>query len=200
MIDTSCSIYLDNMLPVTILVFNMMIIYSHACEIVRFYVSRAEHSSLKQMAYTDALTGIPNRNKCQKRFEEINNMEVGTFGVILFDINGLKHVNDTFGHTSGDELICTFANVLKLIFEEDGMFFGRMGGDEFIVIVDEDNIDNIENLMESMQNYTEHINSTDVYKFSIKYSYGISLCDRTRNNDIWKKIAQADTNMYVMKK
>lgn len=199
-VNSSYSIHFDKLLPLAMLAFNAIVFYGHIREIIRFYVSRAEHNSLEQLAYTDALTGIPNRNKCQNKLEEINNLEVGMFGIVLFDINGLKHINDTFGHTSGDELICAFANVLKAIFEGEGLFYGRMGGDEFIVITDEEYIDNIEIMMGKMKAYTDHINSTDVHKFSIKYSYGISICDRTRNNDIWKKIAQADANMYEMKK
>ena len=59
------------------------------------------------------------------------------FGIFSFDLNNLKKINDNMGHTYGDDLISGFARILKETFEKEAVV-GRMGGDEFIVIIRSD--------------------------------------------------------------
>lgn len=189
----------DNTLPYIVIIMVMLFVYKYASDLVESREDKAQILILEKLAYVDALTGIANRNKCEKTFQDINEVSVGLFKLIMFDINGLKYVNDTFGHSYGDELIQGFAKALKNVFTKEGIFVGRMGGDEFVVILNEENIPNEEMLLDNLCKYVKYVNSTNVHKYDIKYSYGTSLCDRTRNNDIWKKYSKADSNMYAMK-
>lgn len=163
--------------------------------ITRFKV-KVQVVFLENLAYVDPLTGLANRNMCEKKFDEIDNISVGQFELIMFDVRGLKYINDNFGHKSGDELIVVFAKALKMVFGEKGSFVGRMGGDEFVVIVEEENIDETFYMMLNLDKYLAHINSQNKYKFNIAYHHGTAICDRTRNHSVWKKYSEADSNMY----
>ena len=72
---------------------------------------------LEQRAYTDARTGLPNRSACK---EILNNNEIisSPTACIIFDLNNLKFINDTMGHSAGDRLIVKFAGLLRSVFPE----------------------------------------------------------------------------------
>ena len=93
--------------------------------------------AIHHIAYTDGLTGLSNRTHMNEWIEsELEKVRKGaSAGSVLFiDLDDLKTVNDTFGHTFGDAIIVEAANRIKSIFCE-GAFVGRFGGDEFLVIV-----------------------------------------------------------------
>ena len=88
---------------------------------------------LEQRAYTDAHTGLPNKGACK---ELLSNKEIISepTACIMFDLNNLKTVNDTMGHSAGDQLILNFARLLRNVIPEKD-FVGRYGGDEFMVVI-----------------------------------------------------------------
>ena len=92
-----------------------------------------QNKLLEQRAYTDARTGLPNRSACK---EILNNNEIisSPTACIIFDLNNLKFINDTMGHSAGDRLIVKFAGLLRSVFPEKD-FVGRYGGDEFMVVI-----------------------------------------------------------------
>lgn len=81
-------------------------------------------------AYHDGLTGLYNRVYYN---QALNQHTENDFSLLVFDLNRLKYVNDTFGHLAGDEMICAAADYLRRIFGPDGIV-ARIGGDEFAVI------------------------------------------------------------------
>ncbi len=88
-------------------------------------------SQLEQLSYEDALTGLHNRNRYFARLNELRHMSMSSLGVIFLDVNGLKQVNDLYGHSVGDEIIKRAASHLKSLFPDD---IYRIGGDEFVVL------------------------------------------------------------------
>lgn len=96
-------------------------------------VTVAHSEVLERMAYTDELTGIYNRRKCEEVLDEMDHQKQAC-GIFYFDLNNLKQINDTYGHEKGDELIKCFATSLQEAFENRGVVC-RMGGDEFIAII-----------------------------------------------------------------
>lgn len=95
------------------------------------------NNQLKDVATTDGLTGLDNRlafNDMLKAIEH-ESCRKDNWIMYMFDVNGLKYINDTFGHPAGDELIKSAANVLKFVFGNDGHCF-RIGGDEFVILID----------------------------------------------------------------
>lgn len=95
---------------------------------------RQTEEKLTFMSYHDSLTGLHNRVFFEKRIAELDDPAFLPLSIINADINGLKLVNDTFGHKQGDVLLKKFARILQGIEAETRHVF-RWGGDEFIVIL-----------------------------------------------------------------
>ena len=102
---------------------------------------RKRTSALQDLAYRDSLTGLPNRrfftwyleqNLAMRMANRRRGSQVNR--VVLFDLNGFKAVNDTYGHEAGDELLKFIAVTLTAYLPSDALL-ARLGGDEFVVMV-----------------------------------------------------------------
>src|ERR1041384_3065702 len=107
-----------------------------AAVIVRRGMSDRENRHLLEQVRTDALTGLNNRGRLQVDlpvyFAEAS--ERKPLALILLDLNGFKHYNDTFGHPAGDGLLVRLGATLLETLGEDGVAY-RIGGDEFCVLL-----------------------------------------------------------------
>lgn len=92
---------------------------------------RSTIEKLNYLSETDELTGTYNRNKFNSVLYELRK-KPGHFGIIYADVNGLKKVNDTYGHKKGDELLQNASAFLRSFF---GNRIYRVGGDEFVIIM-----------------------------------------------------------------
>lgn len=120
----------------------------------------------RKEARTDALCGVGNRKAVDETLQfMISRYQSGkqTFGVMLIDIDHFKRINDTFGHQAGDDVLSSISKALKeCVRPED--FVGRLGGDEFIIILEGLNAENA-NLVGT------RVRSTiELYDFSIANS------------------------------
>ncbi|SCE63625.1 diguanylate cyclase (GGDEF) domain-containing protein [Micromonospora haikouensis] len=91
---------------------------------------------LRRLAYTDQLTGLPNRLTFTRRLRRALR-DGPPVAVLLLDLDGFKQVNDRFGHVTGDDLLTSIAGRMKAAVADDGTVV-RLGGDEFAVLVDGD--------------------------------------------------------------
>lgn len=91
---------------------------------------RAEQE-LSRLSYHDMLTSFYNRNRYMEDIETLKNNHE-KIGVIFLDINGLKDINDVYGHGKGDELIIQAAQYMKEVFSDAWIY--RIGGDEFVIL------------------------------------------------------------------
>lgn len=153
----------------------------------------------KQMANTDTLTDLNNRNALildQGKFNEMirNNYQVG---IAMFDVNDLKYVNDTYGHDQGDIMIKSAASIINKSFGEYGKCY-RVGGDEFICVIVNEEIEEVYNkaLDEFLKNVNVYNKKKDT-KHTIQIAYGFYHSDKEFVDDMWKK---ADELMYDKKK
>ncbi|GAA3821636.1 putative bifunctional diguanylate cyclase/phosphodiesterase [Cellulomonas soli] len=92
---------------------------------------------LSRTAFTDALTGLPNRHAVDKHLAEIleqANVERTRVALVYCDVDGFKSVNDKHGHARGDDLLIRVGHFLRAACL-DGWFVGRLGGDEFVLVV-----------------------------------------------------------------
>jgi diguanylate cyclase (GGDEF)-like protein len=104
--------------------------------IIRLTMSDRENRRLLEQVRTDPLTGLGNRGRMQVDLEgacERAGAERGAM-LYLFDLNGFKRYNDTFGHPAGDELLTRLGTGLRAAVGDDGSAY-RIGGDEFVVLV-----------------------------------------------------------------
>ena len=88
---------------------------------------------LETLAYTDSLTGIPNRRAVTQQIEKALNSS-NKLGLLFLDIDDFKQVNDELGHDAGDKLLIQFTNRIKNILSSNTIF-GRLSGDEFVIII-----------------------------------------------------------------
>lgn len=115
-----------------IALFILILGYSAVRQILREHENVIEEQTLRRLAYTDMMTGLPNRTAFEERMEIFRSS--GEKPVIaVVDINNLKYINDTFGHKSGDDAICRIGKALSGSFEENAEIF-RIGGDEFCLL------------------------------------------------------------------
>jgi diguanylate cyclase (GGDEF)-like protein len=107
-----------------------------AAVIVRLAISDRENRVLLEQVRTDELTGLGSRGSLQVELEArcAKATEAEPIAVLLFDLNGFKHYNDSFGHPAGDELLAELGRRLRAVLEGNGLGY-RMGGDEFCVIL-----------------------------------------------------------------
>lgn len=184
-----------SVIPLGTLVFIVMLLVSYLFFLYDMVMSKAEKETLTKMAYHDALSGLYNRAKCDEEFKRLDKRS-GDFAIISFDLNGLKSTNDNLGHAMGDLLLQSFGEILQDSFSDFGKVF-RMGGDEFLVIVEGEKISLIDRGVNRMLRL-EQERSVD-YPFSIDTSYGIARKSECPEKLCEKVLQIADQRMYEMK-
>jgi diguanylate cyclase (GGDEF)-like protein len=104
--------------------------------IVRLAMSDRENKALLEQVRTDPLTGLANQGRMQVDLplRAAHASEEDPLLLLLFDLNGFKHYNDTFGHPAGDDLLARLGRELRDAVGEDGVAY-RIGGDEFCVLL-----------------------------------------------------------------
>ena len=152
--------------------------------------------ALEKMAYVDAHTGLPNKSRCE---EILNDTEVirETTACMMFDLNNLKIVNDTKGHSAGDQLIFEFAQLLRRVIPKEE-FVGRYGGDEFMAVIYDTNKQEIEKILEKLRIEVEQHNHNENTE-AISYAHGWALSNEYENCSMQLLFDRADCYMYENK-
>ena len=156
---------------------------------------------VSQLAYRDGLTGIGNRTAFQEHLVDLEKVkdEIPAVGILMFDVNDLKYVNDNLGHHLGDRMLVQSAEIIKIAFSGCDCF--RIGGDEFSVLAAGDNVEKqCEQGIEQFKNLMQEFNDgTKPFRISIAYGYAIYNEESAGNKlmDIYQK---ADMLMYENKK
>lgn len=156
-----------------------------------------EYNTLENVVYTDALTGLYNRNFCEEEFDDLDKNK-HVYALIKLDINNVKYINETYGREQGDRYIKYFANIIQNIYGRYGTV-ARLGGDEFIVIIKNASTLNVDILIERMQNKIDTINSK-IRIHDISTAYGVSTYDADKTESSREALRLADARMYQKKK
>lgn len=156
---------------------------------------KREKDELLNIAYVDTLTKICNRTRLDKEIRELAKEE--NYAIISFDLNDLKEVNDKYGHNMGDKLIKGFATIMDKCFGDRGIV-GRMGGDEFLAVVNGMGRSNIDSRLLTMEALLAAERKKDTrLPFSVSYGYVMSIDYPGMSALELCKIA--DKKMYEMK-
>ena len=155
-----------------------------------------QNKLLEQKAYTDSRTGLPNRSSCK---EILNNKEIikEPTAYIVFDLNNLKFINDTMGHSAGDKLIVNFAALLRNVLPEKD-FVGRYGGDEFMVIVHNTDKSEVHEILKRIYMEKDRLNSNG-NELPIDFACGWAISDDYKDSTIQILFDRADSYMYKNK-
>lgn len=161
----------------------------------------SEYEQLSKEATIDELTGILNRNAGKKKLEEmLGRMEKEEiFTVVLYDINGLKWVNDTYGHIEGDRLLVFIAQAIDQILEKKDFIF-RLSGDEFIIVFRDKGVAETEKWMEDFQRRLTEEKKRAGFHYDVSFSYGMAVVNEQQNLTVSDVLSIADTQMYIQKR
>ena len=141
------------------------------------------------LATRDILTKIYNRNYFENYIKEIGDLRVG---VIMCDIDGLKLINDAFGHLEGDKLLINFAAHLNSSFTEDLVV--RLGGDEFAVLTIDKSLDDLEEYEKKIKQYV-----SDLFMFGISIDVSIGYAVKEVDGNFHDAFIRAENIMYRRK-
>lgn len=167
---------------------------------VLFGQRHIKQNTIKFFSEYDQHTMVLNRRAGLKKAKDIisglNNYN--TVSVVFIDINGLKTVNDTLGHTAGDELILSVVNGIKSSIHSSDIVM-RMGGDEFLLILPHKKNIDIEFIWDRIKSYYDTINEKENRAYVISAAHGISF-PYNKNTTLDDMINDADKKMYAEKK
>lgn len=152
---------------------------------------------LEQKAYIDIHTGLPNKGSCE---ELLNNREIlrEPTACVIFDLNNLKTVNDTRGHSAGDQLILSFARLLRRVIPEKH-FVGRYGGDEFMAVIYHTDRQEVEGILDSLRREADAANR-DGNQLPLSYAYGWAISADYEGCIMQTLLDKADYCMYENKR
>jgi len=149
------------------------------------------------LAYRDSLTGVKNKTAYQdavKRIEEQMRTERANFAVVVLDLNGLKRVNDTYGHDFGDMMIIEACRIICRTFKRSPVY--RIGGDEFVVILENDDFDNYQELLRGLEISIDEYNRSSGKEEKISIARGIAIYDMEIDLIFGNVFKRADEAMY----
>ncbi len=160
------------------------------------------HERLQRVAAIDALTGLVNRRFGLERLGEEFSRAVRSkepLGVILFDIDHFKSVNDTYGHQAGDKVLRTVSETARSVLR-DGDTLMRYGGEEFLAVLPGAGSDDLDQLGERIRREVESCVTVDQHQeIHVTVSLGAVAFPSTDVTDIDDLVRHADAAMYVAK-
>ncbi len=154
---------------------------------------------IRNRAYNDSLTGIKNRAFFEEEIIRMQNSlkSFKPVSIVCIDVDGLKIINDTFGHATGDELLSNAAELLTQIFI-NGDVVARVGGDEFCIILPNTDFNKAKWKCESLSELVKKHNSGKPF-IPISISIGYSEFDENEDDSLYDTYKRADNSMYEYK-
>ena len=183
--------------PIGALMLIVLMLEAFCIVMMKRAVEDMEREKLYEMAYQDALTNLKNRAWCEKIMQEYEDSH-NPVSIINIDLNYFKHVNDTYGHAKGDELLIHFAEILKAAFPYPACV-GRMGGDEFIVILDYETEGELEAKIQNLNKIVTEWNQKTTEDKQISFASGFASNENDMTRSVWKVYEAADHKMYEYK-
>ncbi|MFW5864582.1 MAG: HD domain-containing phosphohydrolase [Candidatus Izemoplasmataceae bacterium] len=154
---------------------------------------RLKQRRIEYLSIHDYLTGLYNRRYYAEMINNLDNELNYPLSIIMIDMNGLKIINDAYGHKSGDEALILTSNVLKDIFKTKNI--ARIGGDEFSVILTNTNHVMMQKLISKL---TKKIASIKVEAVTLSFALGYALKESS-DQDVGEVLKIAEDEMYQRK-
>ena len=155
---------------------------------------RKLEKKLTRLSFHDELTGLYNRRFYETEIARLNTKRNYPLTLLMGDVNGLKIINDSFGHLIGDNLLKTTANVFKNACRTDDIIV-RLGGDEFLIVLPSTNLKQAENLADRIKN---KLQTHKIEGIGISISFGYASLT-LENQSIERVFIAAENAMYQNK-
>ena len=154
---------------------------------------RHHQEQLQYISMHDGLTGLYNRGYFEEEMKRIGLRRNGTVGLIICDVDGLKLINDTLGHETGDQILKATADILRNAFRDSDVI-ARIGGDEFAIILAPASVDTVKKSIERIRDGMSLFNNqTERVFLSISMGWALSSDTNETPTYLYK---EADSNMY----
>lgn len=152
---------------------------------------RTFEQKLRYLSFHDALTGVYNRAFLDERLARLEDSRVRPICILMADVDGLKRVNDTFGHDAGDQLIIDAAAAIKGAVRTEDVV-ARLGGDEFVVVMQGMSLD------AAIQLEGRILERAQTLRDELRISTGVAVADP--GDLLLDVIRAADVRMYEEKR
>ncbi|MGG0449194.1 EAL domain-containing protein [Priestia megaterium] len=178
---------------------------NHLSHFLKTYVDDLKKSQEESEyhAYHDFLTGLPNRRyfkeELNRRLIESKEKSIRHVAVLFMDIDRFKDINDTLGHSKGDQLIQLIANRIKECLPPANNFLTRQGGDEFVILFSDFTPEEVEGITEKIMAYVQQPCYIDNDEVFVSISSGLSFYPEHSTN-LDTLITYADVAMYASKR
>ncbi len=169
---------------------------THCCLISMTDISKRKENEerVKYLSFHDSLTGAYNRAFFEEELQRLDTDRNLPISIIMADLNGLKLINDTFGHQTGDELLKASVQILqKLTRQED--IVARVGGDEFVILLPRTSEKQAQDMTSRI---IEECRTTELNGIKVSISLGVA-CKEDPDTDINKIRSLSDERMYSKK-
>jgi diguanylate cyclase (GGDEF)-like protein/PAS domain S-box-containing protein len=148
---------------------------------------------LMHMSLHDPLTGLYNRTYFEEEMRRLEGDRYAPVGIVVCDVDGLKLVNDTLGHSKGDELLKLTSDIIKKCFRKEDAI-SRIGGDEFAAVLPKSSLPVVEKAYRRIQEAVANYNMENIeVPLSLSVGFSVSGEKNVSMGDIFK---EADNNMY----
>lgn len=154
------------------------------------------NEKLKYYSIRDYLTGLYNRTYFEEELKKFDGEYVKNIGLVVCDVDGLKFINDTFGHLAGDDILKNTAAILNKYFSPDSII-ARIGGDEFAILL----INSDDKFIEkACSNISKEVLRCDDENLNVNASISVGYAYETDyEGSVRKLFSEADSNMYKNK-
>lgn len=156
---------------------------------------------LHTMSFKDELTGLNNRRGFMIKADEllkISRRSTGIFTIYFIDLDGMKRINDTLGHSEGDKALIDMADIMRKSFRESDVL-ARLGGDEFAAAVVLESSADAGTVKERLQDKISKLNGSDIRSYTLAASIGCAFCSDSCSG-LDALLETADEVMYEEKK
>ena len=155
---------------------------------------KVAENEIKYIGHHDHLTGLFNRYGYEEELRNLNTLHQLPLSIIMADLNGLKLLNDTYGHAIGDRFLQNAAEVFKSICREND-FVARWGGDEFVILLPQTSYDQATVIAQRIIKASSEVECEGL---PISMALGIA-CKEQENEDISVVMKMAEDSMYRQK-
>ncbi|MFA5535640.1 MAG: diguanylate cyclase [Bacillota bacterium] len=155
---------------------------------------KEERTKIEYLSYHDYLTGLYNRRYFEEELNRLDTKRNLPISILMGDVNGLKLINDIFGHSYGDKMLKEVAGIMQNECRSDDII-ARWGGDEFVMLLPKTDLNEAEKIALRIKNKISTIKD-----YAIEISISIGCDSKTHENlDMIRTLNKAETKMYYSK-